>query len=228
VSGIGTTILELLRRRHGTIDPSKFIAHHVRGTSLFEFLVAVMLSQNTSDANAIKAYSELKKLLGGSITPTKILTTGVEEIASAIKSAGMQMQRALRIKELAEKFAQPGFLEELVSYVEREDVEKARRKLMELPGVGAKTADVVLLMYFGKPTFPVDTHIMRITSRMGFVEKRKYEDVRRFWMNALKPEEYLEAHLLLITHGRETCKARKPLCKDCVISKYCKYYSTQT
>jgi len=227
LDSVGEAILVLLRRRYGAIDPSKFIAQYVSGVGLFEFIVAVMLSQNTSDVNAIKAYIELKKLLRGSITPEKILERSVEEIADAIRSAGMQVQRALRIRELAEKFVQPGFAEELTSYVERESVENARRKLMELPGVGAKTADVVLLMYFNKPTFPVDTHIMRVTSRMGFVERQRYEDVRRFWMTVLKPEQYLEAHLLLITHGRETCRARKPLCGECVVSKYCRYYSTR-
>jgi len=217
-------IVELLRRRYGAIDKSKFIAQVVRGKSLFEFLVAVMLSQNTSDVNAIKAYERLKKKLSGEITPKKILDTDLEELVEAIKPAGMYRQRALRIKELAEIFSKPGFVDELLETISNDDVENARRILMGLPGIGAKTADVVLLVYFGKPTFPVDTHITRITKRLGYLDRTSYEDIRRFWMKILKPEDYLEAHLLLITHGRLTCKARNPGCSDCVLKRYCKYY----
>ena len=218
-------IVEKLRSRYGAIDKSRFIAQIVKGRNLFEFIVAVMLSQNTSDVNAIEAYNELKNLLSGEVTPEKVLNTSLDDLIKAIRKAGMYRQRAMRIKELASLFTNKDFVEELVKAVREGDVEIAREKLMSLPGVGAKTADVVLLMYFGKPTFPVDTHITRITLRLGFVDKRDYESIRRFWMKVLDPRDYLEAHLLLITHGRETCKARKPLCSECVIREYCRYFS---
>ncbi|MET1160476.1 MAG: endonuclease III [Thermoprotei archaeon] len=214
-------ILKRLRKKYGVIDTSEFIATHVRNRGLFEFIVGVMLSQNTSDRNAIAAYERLRRVLS-SIAPESVLRAGMDTVSEAIKPAGMYRIRAKRIIELAELFSKPGFEYDLVKYISNASVEDARKKLMELPGIGAKTADVVLLMYFGKPTFPVDTHIARITRRLGVVNKSDYEEIRRFWMNVFKPEEYLEAHLLLIIHGRRTCKARKPLCRYCVIRDYCR------
>ncbi len=216
-------IIVLLRRMHGRIDPGEFIATRVRSRGFFEFIVGVMLSQNTSDKNAIRAYEGLKKLLGGRITPEAVLSRSPEEIAEAIRPAGMYNQRARRIVELAEIFHGIGE-EELVLRIRGSSLEEARRILTDLPGVGVKTADVVLLMYFGKPTFPVDTHITRITRRLGVLERYSYEDIRRFWMNVLDEKDYLEGHLLLITHGRRICKARNPLCSRCLLRSFCSYW----
>ena len=217
-------ILDLLRQRYGSIDISEFIATRIKSKSLFEFMIGVMLSQNTSDRNAIKAYESLKKLLNNSITATRVTEHSVEEIAEAIKPAGMHYQRARRIMELALMFKDHVYVEKLEKELRELPVEEARKKLIELPGIGVKTADVVLLMYFNKPTFPVDTHIARITKRLGYLERYDYESIRRFWMKVFKPSDYLEAHLLLITHGRRTCRARKPLCSGCVIREYCRTY----
>ncbi len=216
-------ILVLLRKQHGSIDLSGFIAPRLRGVGLYEFIVGVMLSQNTSDRNAIRAYNNLKKLLN-KISPEKVLETSIEEIIKAIKPAGMYLSRSKRIVELAKLFNKPGFEEELINKIEKLDPEEARKLLVSLPGIGYKTADVVLLMYFGKPSFPVDTHIARITRRLGFVEKNNYEEIRRFWMKVFDPSDYLEAHLLLITHGRRICRARNPLCNICLLKNICKYY----
>jgi len=218
-------VVKLLRERYGSIDPTGFIAQHVKGRDLFEFTLAVILSQNTSDINAINAYENLRRLTGGDITPGKILKTPLDELIEALKPAGLQYVRALRIIELARFFENSDFVEGLIKEIKVLPVETARVKLMDLPGVGRKTADVILLMYFNKPTFPVDTHITRITKRLGVVKRDDYEAIRRFWMENLDPGEYLEAHMLLITHGRLTCKARNPLCKQCVIRDYCSYYT---
>jgi endonuclease-3 len=215
-------ILELLRKAYGSIDTSEFIAIRIRDKSLFEFIIGVMLSQNTSDRNAIRAYENMLRILGR-ITPSRVLEAGINALSEAIRPAGMYKIRAKRIMELAELFSKPGFEDELKEKILRSDVEEARRILMGLPGVGAKTADVVLLTYFGKPTFPVDTHITRITRRLGVLDRNDYESIRRFWMKVFDPKDYLEGHLLLITHGRRTCRARNPLCNKCVIRKYCRY-----
>ncbi len=220
--GPGEQVYRLLRKRY-RVELGEFIAPRLRGRNLYEYIVGVVLSQNTSDRNAIRAYTALRKLCGGEITPEKILGLPPERIMEAIRPAGMHAQRTRNIVALAR--ALRGRLEELAEEIRGMGVEEARKLLMELPGIGPKTADVVLLMYFGKPTFPVDTHIARITRRLGFVDKKSYEAIRGWWMRELRPEHYLEAHLLLITHGRRICRARGPRCGDCPLRKICRYAS---
>ncbi|WFO76339.1 endonuclease III [Desulfurococcaceae archaeon MEX13E-LK6-19] len=203
------------------VDPSSFIVNYVKGRSLFEFIIAVLLSQNTSDKNAIKAFERLREVTGNSISPERILSLNINEIAEAIRPAGMHKERAKRIIEIAKLFSDKNFVTKLIDKLNKVPVEDARRILMEIPGVGRKTADVVLLMYFGKPTFPVDTHIMRITRRLGFINKNDYEQARSFWMKFLDSRDYLETHLLLITHGRRICKSRNPSCTKCLLAEYC-------
>ncbi len=213
-------IVDLLERTYGRIDASSFIATRVRSKSLFEFIIAVLLSQNTSDRNAIRAYRNLKRLLK-EISPEEVLEAGFDKIVDAIRVAGMYKYRARVIIELARLFKDKGFVDRLTMDLEVSNVESARKKLLSLPGIGVKTADVVLLMYFSKPVFPVDTHIKRITYRLGVVSKKDYETIRMFWEKVLDKKDYLKTHLLLITHGRKTCKARNPLCNKCVLSKWC-------
>ncbi|MCY0868658.1 MAG: endonuclease III [Desulfurococcus sp.] len=197
---------------------------NIDSSSLFEVLVAVVLSQNTSDKNAVKALIRLREALGGKITPSALLSASLEVVEDSLKPAGMHRRRARVLKELAEYFSKPGFSEELTSRITREgSVEKARELLVKLPGVGYKTADVVLLRFFGKPVFPVDTHIARITNRLGFTSSRRYLDISRFWMENTSPSNYLDLHLYLITHGRRVCRARNPLCSKCVLRDICSY-----
>ncbi|AFK51253.1 HhH-GPD family protein [Thermogladius calderae 1633] len=217
-----TRIYELLSRRY-EIREGEFVGLVAR-RNLFEHLVAVLLSQNTNDKNAIRALSNLKSRLG-KLTPEKVLSLDVGELAQLIKPAGLHLQRARRIVELASYLRDR--LEEFESEVRRMDVLEAREVLMNLPGVGDKTADVVLLVYFGKPAFPVDTHIKRITTRLGFVKGGSYKKVSGFWQSCLPPDKYLETHLLLIQHGRAICKARKPLCHECPIKEFCEYYKSR-
>lgn len=194
--------------------------------SLFEFIVGVVLSQNTSDRNAIKALNNLYRLLGGDITPEKILNNDYRDIVEAIKPAGMQEVRAKYIVMLAEFFKDDEKVSTLLNEINSGDIEYARLALKKLPGVGDKTCDVVLLMYFNKPTFPVDTHIARITKRLGYLERYDYNSIRRFWMKIIDPKDYLETHLLLIKHGRRVCKSKKPLCRRCVIKTVCRSYTS--
>lgn len=220
---LGKTILQRLRKMH-RLDLSKFIAPRLIEKPLFEFIVGVMLSQNTSDRNAIKAYNNLIKIYGSPLTPDKILSKPYNVLEDAIKIAGMYKQRARRIYELAKLFSKPGFEEELKEKIKVLDVNEARQVLMELPGVGIKSADVILSQYFGKPSFPIDTHIRRITARLGYVNARDYVSISDWWRSILEPRDYLEAHLLLITHGRRICRARNPLCEKCLLTRdICKY-----
>jgi len=222
---LGDLVCERLKSRY-TIDLEEFVAPRLKGIPLFEFIVAVVLSQNTSDKNAWRAYSSLKSKLE-EITPEKVLAMKLEELAEIIRPAGMHYVRARKLLELAKIFSERD-VEKLVEETMRSNgIEEARRILLELPGVGFKTADVVLLMYFNQPVFPVDTHITRITLRLGFTRRRDYEEIRSFWMHSTSPGKYLELHLLLIEHGREICKARKPLCSECVLADICEYYRSR-
>ncbi len=215
-------ILDRLRSRY-RVSLEEFVAPRAiaEGAKAFEILVGIVLSQNTSDRNAIKAFEELRKVLGGSIDPQKVLSTPIEVIENAIKCAGQQRRRARILVELAKHFLEnPNLVEEL----RRLSAEEARAKLMELPGIGPKTADVFVLMYLRKPTFPIDTHIRRVAERMGI--GRDYEVIRKRFLemwrtSGLDLEDLIELHLLLIQHGRETCRARNPLCRECVLRDFC-------
>lgn len=212
-------IVDELSRRY-MIDSRRFIGL-LAGGNLFELLVAVVLSQNTSDRNAIRAFENLKGKLGV-ITPERVSSLSIGELAELIKPAGLHAQRARRIKGIAELLK--GRLQEFEAQIKGLDAVEAREVLKQLEGVGDKTADVILLVYFGKKVFPVDTHIKRVTQRLGFVKSGSYREISDFWSKCLPPEKYLEAHLLLIEHGRETCRARKPLCGECPLRDLCEFY----
>jgi endonuclease-3 len=190
-----------------------------REGGLFELVVAVVLSQNTSDRNAIRAYRRLRERLG-SISPEGVLELSLEELEELIKPAGMYKNRARVLKALAEAFrdgvVNPQRLAEM-------DYEEARRFLTSLPGVGKKTADVVLL-YLGHPAFPVDTHIARIARRWGVGER--YDEVSNWFRKVVPPHKYLEVHLKLIQFGRDVCRARGPRCDVCPVGARCPSYKS--
>lgn len=198
------------------LDLSQFVAPLARG-DLFELTVAVVLSQNTSDRNAIRAFRNLKERLGR-ITPEAVLSLAEGELAELIKPAGMYNTRARYIKAAA-RFFQRGEL--TPSRLIEMGVEKARALLLSVPGVGKKTADVILANV-GLPAFPVDTHIARIARRWGV--GGRYEEVGRWFMERIPPERYLELHLKLIQFGREVCRARGPRCGICPIGQRCPSY----
>lgn len=217
-------IPSLLRGYYGGIDIRDFLINRVLNKSLFEFVIGVVLSQNTSDRNAIVALNNLYRQLDGEINPERILKLDYGKLVEAIKPAGMQEVKAKYIVMLAEFFSDDKKVSSLISEINSGDLEYARLALKRLPGVGDKTSDVILLMYFGKPTFPVDTHIARITKRLGYLDKYDYGSIRRFWMKILDPKTYLETHLLLIKHGRTICRSKKPLCRRCILKTLCRSY----
>ncbi len=211
-------IIEILEKKF-EIDPEEFIALKAReeGTSIFEALVATIISQNTSEKNSFAAWRRLKSKL--SIDPYTLSNTDPKVIAELIRPAGLQEQKAKAIvsaaKFVVEKLG--GRLEKILSL----PVEEARKLLVEnIPGVGWKTVDVVLSMY-GKPTIAVDTHVSRVSVRLGFARNRRYEEVRRKLMELYNPKDYYKVHLLLILLGRRYCRARKPLCSQCPVKHLC-------
>jgi endonuclease-3 len=189
------------------------------GGNLFELLVAVVLSQNTSDKNAFRAFANLKKRLGG-VTPEALLALSTEELEALIRPAGMHRQRARNLKALADAFIKLGITPQRL--VEMGPGE-ARRLLLTLPGVGEKTADVVLVN-LGLPAFPVDTHITRIAKRWGV--GNRYGQISKWFMERVPPERYLEIHLKLIQFGRYICRARDPRCGVCPIGERCPSYKS--
>ena len=186
----------------------------------FRVLVRTVLSQNTSYKNEREAYLRLKREIG--LTPQALASAEEERIAECIRVAGLHRVRARRIKKLArlvlERYGGD------LSGVLRRDVREARRELMSLPGVGMKTADILLLFCAGKPVMPVDTHISRISRRLGLVrEKAGYEEIREVYERFLPPGSHERVHLQLIMFGRAICRARKPRCHVCPLAGICDY-----
>lgn len=180
-----------------------------------DMLIKTILSQNTNDNNRDRAYEALKKRFP---TYESVVGANQKELAETIKVGGLHHQKAERIQEVLRKIKRERGSFDL-SYLKKLSTEEAVKELTKFDGVGKKTAGVVLTFSLNKPYFPVDTHIDRITHRLGLVKRNEEpHDV----MNRLVPSELkYQLHLHLIRHGRETCKARKPKCDICAINALC-------
>jgi endonuclease-3 len=206
------TILDTLR---GTLTLPRLVKV---GADPFETLVVTIISQNTADTNTERAYEHLSTKFR--ITPQVLARAKISDIEDCIRVAGLY-QAKVRAIQNASKIVLKKFHGNL-NPVLALPIEEARRTLMEMPGVGPKTADVVLMFSAGKPTIPVDTHVTRVSKRLGLApQKGKYEAVRNSLQLLFQPKDYASVHLLLIAHGRKTCKAQKPLCHACPVSGVC-------
>lgn len=189
-----------------------------KGMDPFEVLISTILSQKTERRGTLKAYLALKRGVG--IDPRSLAAASESEIAELIKPAGLHRSKSSKIKAVAESVLElyGGDLSRVLELPEGE----ARRELMSLPGVGPKTADVVLSFAAGRAVLPVDVHIFRIARRWGMTdEKASYEEVRAALEAAVPPEERLPAHLALIEFGREICTSRNPKCGICPVADRC-------
>ncbi len=206
-------------------DPTEFVVTSLRSLDPFELIICIMLSQNTSDRNAIRAFHELKKRVG--VKPEDIVKASVDEIAEAIRVAGLHRQRAQRMKSLA-KIVLEEFKGDLTSIC-RFSGEEARRILLSLPGVGYKTADIFLDVVCGFNFFPIDTHVKRVLGRLGF-EGKTYNELALKFTSFFRniPVDFFQIHLKLITIGRRYCKPRRPLCDECVLRECCRYAHEKT
>jgi endonuclease-3 len=185
---------------------------------VFRTLIITVLSQATADKNTAKAFENLSQKF--SITPEDLAKASVEEIEDAIRVGGLYRNKSRAIKTISRVILEQfnGSLDFIYSF----DLEKARKILLNIPGVGPKTADVVLLFCAGKPTVPVDTHVNRVSKKLRLAPpKADYEGVRRALETLYSSEDYLPVHLLFISLGRKYCKARKPLCKPCPVNTLC-------
>ncbi|ACU47187.1 endonuclease III [Brucella microti] len=176
----------------------------------FTLLVAVVLSAQATDAGVNKA---TRALFAVADTPQKMLALGEEKVGEYIRTIGLWRNKAKNVILLSEALIRDYGGE----------VPGDRDELVKLPGVGRKTANVVLNMAFGQPTMAVDTHILRIGNRIGLAPGKTPEAVEAILVRVIPREYMLHAHHWLILHGRYVCKARKPECEKCVIADLCKY-----
>lgn len=181
-------------------------------------LVSTILSQNTNDTNRDRAFHALHARFPAW---ESVRDAHVEDVVEAIRPAGLANQKGPRIQQVLRQITgERGNLD--LSFLKDLPLEEARGWLTKFKGVGPKTAAIVLCFSLGRPAFPVDTHIYRVTGRIGLrPEKMTVEQAHPHLESLLPPETYYAAHLNLIHLGREVCQARKPDCQNCPLRKIC-------
>ncbi|MFQ5855770.1 MAG: endonuclease III domain-containing protein [Anaerolineae bacterium] len=193
-----------------------------RGRDPVSVLVSTILSQNTNDTLRDRAFRRLRDRFP---TWEQVRDAPADAIAQAIRVSGLGQQKSARIKQALQRITEErgelslGFLQEM-------RVEEAKQWLTSINGVGPKTAAIVLLFALDMPAFPVDTHVHRVSRRVGLIgEKTSRERAHDELENILPEQLYYTFHLNLIRHGREICVARNPKCEICVVNDLCAYYA---
>jgi endonuclease-3 len=200
-------IAEAFRRLQAANPEPKGELKHINP---FTLLVAVVLSAQATDAGVNKATPALFALAD---TPEKMVALGEERVRELIKTIGLYRTKARNVVELSRRLvAEHGG-----------QVPRSREALQALPGVGRKTANVVLNIAFGEPTIAVDTHIFRVGNRTGLATGKNPFEVEQKLEQAVPAHYKRHAHHWLILHGRYTCVARKPLCEKCLIADLCQW-----
>ncbi len=201
-------ITEIFKRLNATIkNPTTELYY----SSNFELLISVILSARTTDKTVNQITSQLFKVAN---TPQKILDLGITKLKKYIKSSGFFNAKAQNILQtcqiLVDKFGS--------------QIPKDRTNLESLPGVGRKTANVILNIAFGKPTIAVDTHVFRVSRRLRLAKGKNPEEVEQELLKII-PKKYGKiAGSLLLLHGRYTCNSRKPKCEICVLKQWCGFF----
>lgn len=183
-------------------------------TNPFELLIATILSAQCTDVQVNKTTRVLFKELK---TPEDYIKLTEDELGSRIKSCGFYNTKSRNI------LAACNILVDKYNGKVPENIEE----LMELPGVGRKTANVVVSNAFGTPAIAVDTHVFRVSNRIGLADSDNVLETEKDLMNNIDKSMWSKAHHLLIFHGRRICKARKPLCQKCPLTDYCIYYKEE-
>ncbi len=183
-------------------------------------LVSTILSQNTNDVNRDRAFNSLRAKFP---TWEQVRDAKTEDVIGAIRVAGLANQKGPRLQQvLRDITAERGSLD--LSFLSDIPLEEARAWLTKFKGVGPKTAAIVLCFSLGLPAFPVDTHVYRVTGRIGLrPEKMTVEQAHPYLESVFPPETYYAAHLNIIRLGREVCAARKPNCPVCPVRELCDY-----
>jgi endonuclease-3 len=184
-------------------------------------LVSTILSQNTNDVNRDRAFEALRARFP---SWEAVRDAPARQVVAAIRPAGLANQKGPRIQEALRAITRErGSLD--LSFLADLPPAEARRWLTRFNGVGPKTAAIVLLFSLGRPAFPVDTHVYRVTGRLGLrPPKMSVEQAHPYFEDLLPPETYYAAHLNIIRHGREVCHAQRPDCPACFLKRECLYY----
>jgi endonuclease-3 len=207
-------ILQNLKAVYGVPKPHP-------GLDPLDVLIETILSQSTTNVNSDRAFESLKRRFPTWDAASRARITSIE---AAIRSGGLARQKSVRIKELLNDIRKRrGPLD--LTFLKTAPLEQAKLFLASFKGVGPKTVACTLLFACNRPVFPIDTHIFRITRRLGLIpEKCSDEDAHRLMGEMIPRKRYFEAHINLIRHGRRVCKPRDPLCERCCLVDYCEYY----
>ncbi|MBN1179996.1 MAG: endonuclease III [Anaerolineae bacterium] len=198
--------------------------HPWRPDDAVESLVLTILSQNTNDVNRDRAFAQLRERFP---TWEAVRDAPEEAVVDAVRPAGLAPTKAPHIQIALRRLTEEQGRIDL-AFLEALSVDEAREWLVSLPGVGPKTAAIVLLFAFGKPAFPVDTHVHRVTRRLGLIPETAGREKAHVLLEALVPPEiYYPFHLNLIEHGRAICHARTPECARCVVRNVCAYVGNE-
>lgn len=185
-------------------------------------LVLTILSQNTADSNSFKAFTALRARYA---SWPEVLAAPLDELEEVLRPGGLAPTKSRRIKAVLAEVHDATNGSWDLSFLGGWPLEEARSWLTELPGIGRKTAAIVLLFGFGRPALPVDTHVHRVALRLGLIPPKT--DVQRAHLlleAALQPDEMYPFHVELIRHGRDTCRAPRPICGLCPLTDVCPYF----
>jgi endonuclease-3 len=207
-------ICATLERRYGPTRPPR-----ARGNPLDE-LILTILSQNTSDLNSRRAFQVLRQVMP---TWEEVHRAPVRKVTRAIDSGGLANLKAIRIKLVLDRIhREQGHFD--LSYLRDLSIEEVRAYLSRFKGIGPKTIACLLLFSLGKAAFPVDTHVHRVTRRLGLVDEKASPEKTQVLLEAMVPPDlFYSMHMHLVQHGRKTCKASAPLCHICPLAKLCAY-----
>ncbi len=201
------SVLEILKKLYGSR-----VLDSLKKNDQFRILIGAILSQRTRDENTAKA---VKRLFSAVTHPQDILKLDEEELQRLIKPSGYYRQKTKKIKKLCEILTD--------SYGGR--VPERREELLHLPGVGPKTADVVLCYGFNRPQIPIDIHVEVCSKRLGLVRKNaRYEEIRETLESLTSIEDRQIVNLGLVRFGREFCRTRYPKCRICPMNHFCNHY----
>lgn len=206
-------VLDRLEAHYG---PQRFVGRF----DPLEELVSCILSQHTADANSFPAFTRLRETFE---SWQDVVDAGPERVADVVRSAGLANQKARNIvRALQEIKARNG--DHTLENLRRLQLREAREWLQSLPGVGPKTASIVLCFSFGMPAIPVDTHVFRVSNRLGLLPQPTNEVKAHDQLLDIVPEkDAYRYHTLLIQHGRHICKAQRPQCPQCPVLTICPY-----
>jgi len=211
-------ILDGMKKTMLAVNPPRYTAlerlHKVQTARPFRILIATILSARTKDENTTKAADKLFKLYG---TPQKLAKAKVKDVEKVIKSVGFYHVKSKRIIEVAN----------LILSKYNGKVPADIDKLVDMPGVGRKTANCVLVYAFEKPAIPVDTHVHRISNRLGLVDTKMPEETEMALREKIPKKYWLDINNTFVMYGQNICKPISPMCDVCKIRKTCNYFQTK-